>query len=93
MNFPGWLNNGSNFVGQATIGRNNGNTFRSLWKSAKDSNVSIVMVQAFNQWTGCQSNPGENYTPEMSTDIEPMQGGFGDLYLRILAQEIQKFKQ
>ena len=29
---------------------------------------------------------------EFSTDIEPMQGGHGDLYLRLLGEEARAFK-
>lgn len=88
----GWLNNGS-IAGQGTLGRNNGTTFRNFFSTATATGARIILVKAFNQWTGCPANPGENYSPEFSTDIEPMAGGFGSQYLDLLKELTATFKQ
>ena len=88
---PGWLNDGTVF-GNKTIPRNSGQTFRDALDFALNSGVPIIIVQAFNQWTGCTANPGENMDQERSTDIEPMLGGHGNLYMTILKEYVEKFK-
>jgi hypothetical protein len=73
-------------------GRRNGLTLRESFAYARDYDVDLAMVMAFNEWTGCEDSEGEQRNPEYSIDIEPMQGGHGDQYLRILKEEIAKFK-
>jgi hypothetical protein len=73
-------------------GRRNGDTFREGWQYAHDYNVDLAMVMAFNEWTGCEASDGEQRNQEYSIDIEPMAGGHGDLYLRILKEEVARFK-
>ena len=72
-------------------GRENGNTYRSRWEHARKSNVEFVLIPSFNQWTGCESNPGENMNAEYSTDIEPSVQ-HGTLYLDITKEQIGYFK-
>ena len=72
--------------------RKSGQTFRDALDFALNSGVPIIIVQAFNQWTGCTANPGENMDQERSTDIEPMLGGHGNLYMTILKEYVEKFK-
>jgi len=88
---PGWLNDGSVF-GVPAIPRNNGQTFRDQLDKAIDAGVRVILVQSFNEWTGCPDNPGEEMDSERSNDIEPMKGGHGDLYIRILKSKVEKFK-
>lgn len=73
-------------------GRRNGLTLRESFAYARDYDVDLAMVMAFNEWTGCEDSEGEQRNPEYSIDIEPMQGGHEDLYLQILKEEIAKFK-
>ncbi len=73
-------------------GKRNGATLKESFQYAREYNVDLAMVMSFNEWTGCNNNPGEQKNPEFSNDIEPMEGGYGDLYLRILKEEIRKFK-
>ena len=72
-------------------GRENGNTYRQRWAHARQLNVEIAFIPSFNQWTGCNSNPGENMNAEFSTDIEPSYE-HGTLYLDITREEAAKFK-
>jgi hypothetical protein len=54
------------------------------------------MVGWWNQWTGCPENHSghnENWNQEYSLDIEPMQGGHGDLYLDILKEQVARYKK
>jgi len=92
LTLPGWLNDGSQGIGTARRGRLGGQTFRDMWSLARQRDVPLVLVQSFNEWTGCPSNPGEEMDPEFSNDIEPMHGGHGDLYLRLFKQEARWFK-
>ena len=58
------------------------------WNLARERHVEYVIVHSFNQWVG----PGEELDQERSTDIEPMQGGHGDYYLRLLKEEVNMYK-
>ena len=58
------------------------------WNLARERHVEFVIVHSFNQWVG----PGEELDQERSTDIEPMQGGHGDYYLRLLKEEVNMYK-
>lgn len=91
---PGWLDDGTLPNHRAAIGRRNGQTLREQFAAAVATGANIIMVKSFNQWTGCLADggTGENYTPELSTDMEPMSGGFGALYLQILQGLIASFK-
>lgn len=73
-------------------GRRNGETLRESFAYAKKYDVDVVQVMSFNEWTGCESSQGEQRNPEYSNDMEPTEGGFGALYLKILKEEVYKFK-
>jgi hypothetical protein len=88
---PGWLNDGTVF-GNKTYPRNNGQTFRDAFDYAISQNTPVIMIQSFNEWTGCVATPGEEMDLERSNDLEPMKGGHGDLYLRILKEKAEKYK-
>ena len=79
-----------------SVGRKNGNTFKRMWDFAISLKPRIVMVGHWNQWVGCSDKGAtlgnENWDQEYSTDIEPMQGGHGNLYLQILKEQVAKFK-
>ena len=65
-------------------GRANGTTFAKKWKYAMEIGPRVALVPSWGQWVGCQAKPDENWNEEFSTDLEPMEGGHGDLYLRLL---------
>jgi hypothetical protein len=88
---PGWLNDGSVF-GNKTYPRNNGQTFRDAFDYAISQNTPVILIQSFNEWTGCLTTPGEEMDLERSNDLEPMKGGHGDLYLQILKEKAEKYK-
>ena len=73
-------------------GRANGSTFLEKWRYARAIGPRVALVQSFNQWAGCARSPGENQDAEFSTDIEPMAGGHGDTYLRMLGEQARLFK-
>jgi hypothetical protein len=77
---------------QSRRGRENGTTFLDKWADARAVGPRVVLVQSFNQWTGCPSNPGENMDEEFSTDVEPMAGGHGAAFLDLLGQQVRLFK-
>ncbi|MDL4818461.1 hypothetical protein QP089_29720 [Actinomadura sp. OS1-43] len=72
-------------------GRNNGQTFVSKWDRAVAIRPQVVLVQSFNEWTGCPARPGEEMSPEFSNDIEPSVE-LGTQYLDLLKQQISRFK-
>lgn len=72
-------------------GRNNGQTFVSKWDRAVAVGPQVVLVQSFNEWTGCAEHPGEEMSPEFSNDIEPS-AELGTQYLDLMKQQIARFK-
>lgn len=68
-----------------TPGRQNGETFRKQWARAQKIGPRFAMVVSWNEWV-----TSEQPSAEVSKDIEPSKE-FGDLYLRILKEEIRKF--
>lgn len=72
-------------------GRNDGQTFISKWDRAVAIRPQVVLVQSFNEWTGCASRPGEEMSPEFSNDIEPSVE-HGTKYLDLMKQQITRFK-
>ncbi|MEU3509193.1 hypothetical protein ABZ733_15045 [Streptomyces longwoodensis] len=72
-------------------GRNNGQTFISKWDRAVAVSPQVVLVQSFNEWTGCPEHPGEEMSPEFSNDIEPSVE-LGRQYLDLLKQQVARFK-
>lgn len=69
-----------------TRGRRNGATFREAWEEARRHGPKFAMVVAWNEFA-----LWEGPSAEVSKDIEPS-AEHGDLYLRILTEEIAKFK-
>ena len=68
-------------------GRRDGATFRQAWARAREIGPKFAMVVAWNEWSS-----GENPSVEVSKDIEPSEE-FGDQYLRLLREEIVRFKR
>jgi Alpha-L-fucosidase len=67
--------------------RNDGNTFKARWARARELGVSTVLVVAWNEfhtWE-CQERA------DLNKDIEPTVED-GDFYLRLMKEEIGKFK-
>jgi hypothetical protein len=67
-------------------GRRNGATFREAWKEAGRYGPRFAMVVAWNEFA-----LREGPSVEVSKDIEPSKE-LGDMYLRILKEEIATFK-
>lgn len=72
-------------------GREGGRTFVSKWDRAVAVGPRLVLVQSFNEWTGCPEKPGEEMSPEFSNDIEPSVE-LGTRYLDLLGQQVARFK-
>lgn len=66
--------------------RENGATFRRSWARAHELGPKFGMVVSWNEW-----NKGEQPSAEISKDVEPSKE-FGDLYLKIMKEEIARFK-
>ena len=67
-------------------GRLGGKTFREQWARARLLGVRFAMVGTWNEYV-----TGEQYSAEISKDIEPNET-WGDTYLLVLKEEIKKFK-
>lgn len=67
-------------------GRRDGATFREQWARAREIGPHFAMVVSWNEWT-----KGEQPSLEVSKDIEPSVQ-LGDKYLKIMTEEIAKFK-
>lgn len=67
-------------------GRMGGQTFREAWERARVIGPRFAMVVSWNEWV-----LGEQISAEAGKDLEPSKL-HGDLYLRILKEEIAKFK-
>ncbi len=72
-------------------GRGNGRTSVSHWDRAVAVGPQVVLVQSFNEWTGCPEHPGEEMSPEFSDGIEPSVE-LGTRYLDLLKQRAARFK-
>lgn len=66
--------------------RRNGETFKEQWAYADKIGPKFAMVVSWNEWIR-----GEQPSPEVSKDIEPSKE-FGDFYLKLMKDEIAKFK-
>ena len=80
-----------------TVHNNNGDTFRTQWDAVIKTNPPMVILQSWNQWnTDIRSSTcttgGENWDADRTTDLEPMKGGHGDLYVQILREKAIKYK-
>lgn len=68
-------------------GRRNGQTFKDQFARARNVGVHYAMVVSWNEWT-----TSEQPDIEYSKDLEPSQK-LGDFYLRLLKEEIARFKK
>ena len=66
--------------------RNGGKTFKEQWARARLLGVRFAMVGTWNEYV-----TGEQYSAEVSKDIEPNET-WGDKYLVLLKDEIKKVK-
>nr|WP_316616075.1 hypothetical protein [uncultured Alistipes sp.] len=67
-------------------GRRDGQTLREQFARAREIGTRFAMVVSWNEWT-----TGEQPSVEVSKDIEPSVE-HGDKYLKILKEEIRRFK-
>ncbi len=80
-------------------GRNGGRFWNGQWKNVFDVHPKIVTVTWWNEWCaqlyyvdGVGYIFTDNFNQEYSRDIEPMEGGHGDLYYRWLCEYIRCYK-
>ena len=79
-------------------GRNGGRFFYDQWKNAFRFRPKVVTVTWWNEWAAQRfivdgkTTFVDNYTQEYSRDIEPMEGGHGDLYYRWLCEYVKAYK-
>ncbi len=79
-------------------GRNGGKFFYDQWKEAFRVHPKVVTLTWWNEWTAQrfivdgQTAFVDNYNQEYSRDIEPMEGGHGDLYYQWMKQYIAAYK-
>lgn len=80
-------------------GRNGGKFFREQWETAFKVHPKIVTVTWWNEWCaqlykidGAGYVFTDNFNQEYSRDIEPMEGGHGDLYYRMLKSYVEAYK-
>ena len=79
-------------------GRNGGKFFYEQWKNAFKYRPKVVTVTWWNEWAAQrfivdgETTFVDNYTTEYSRDIEPMEGGHGDLYYRWLCEYVRAYK-
>ena len=79
-------------------GRDGGRFFNKQWKNAFKYRPKVVTVTWWNEWAAQrfivdgETTFVDNYTQEYSRDIEPMEGGHGDLYYRWLCEYVRAYK-
>ena len=79
-------------------GRDGGRFFYKQWKTAFKHHPKVVTVTWWNEWAAQRfivdgkTTFVDNYTQEYSRDIEPMEGGHGDLYYRWLCEYVRAYK-
>ena len=79
-------------------GRDGGNFFYNQWKTAFKYHPKVVTITWWNEWAAQrfivdgETTFVDNYTQEYSRDIEPMEGGHGDLYYQWMKQYIAAYK-
>ena len=81
-------------------GRDGGKFFRKQWETAFEIHPKIVTVTWWNEWCaqlykvdGVGYIFTDNFNQEYSRDIEPMEGGHGDLYYRMLKSYVEAYKE
>lgn len=88
------------YMSQPTAhGRNGGRFWNRQWQTAFQYHPKIVTVTWWNEWCAQEyyvSGVGyvftDNFDVEHSRDIEPMEGGHGDLYYRWLCEYIRAYR-
>lgn len=79
-------------------GRDGGRFFYEQWQNAFRYRPKVVTVTWWNEWAAQrfivdgETTFVDNYTQEYSRDIEPMEGGHGDLYYRWLCEYVRAYK-
>lgn len=79
-------------------GRNGGKFFYDQWKEAFRTHPKVVTITWWNEWTAQrfivdgETAFVDNYNQEYSRDIEPMEGGHGDLYYQWMKRYIAAYK-
>ncbi len=79
-------------------GREGGVFWSKQWHYAFKVHPKIVTLTWWNEWTAQRFEVDggihfvDNYTPEYSRDIEPMEGGHGDQYYRWMIEYISAYK-
>lgn len=79
-------------------GRDGGKFFYNQWLTAFRYHPKVVTITWWNEWAAQRlERNGEyvftdNYNAEYSRDIEPMEGGHGDLYYQWMKQYIAAYK-
>lgn len=79
-------------------GREHGKTFQYQWKHAFELRPKIITVTWWNEWIAQrfvidgETMFVDDYTREFSRDIEPMEGGHGDLYYLFMKEYIKAYK-
>ncbi len=80
-------------------GRQGGRFWNGQWKNVFDVHPKIVTVTWWNEWCaqlyyvdGVGFIFTDNFNQEYSRDVEPMEGGHGDLYYRWLCEYIRCYR-
>ena len=79
-------------------GRQGGRFWHAQWQTAFDVHPKIVTLTWWNEWCAQLFCVGgryvftDNFNQEFSRDIEPMQGGHGDLYYKWLCEYVRAYK-
>jgi len=79
-------------------GRQGGRFWHAQWQTAFETHPKIVSLTWWNEWCAqlfCVDGRyvfTDNFNVEFSRDIEPMQGGHGDLYYRWLCEYVRAYK-
>ena len=79
-------------------GRQGGRFWHSQWQTAFETHPKIVSLTWWNEWCAqlfCVDGRyvfTDNFNVEFSRDIEPMEGGHGDLYYRWLCEYVRAYK-
>ena len=79
-------------------GRQGGRFWQTQWQTAFDVHPKIVTLTWWNEWCAqlfCVDGTyvfTDNFNQEFSRDIEPMEGGHGDLYYKWLCEYVRAYK-
>lgn len=80
-------------------GRDGGRFWNKQWRNAFEVHPKIVTVTWWNEWAaqllpieGWGYGFTDNFNRDYSRDIEPMEGGHGDLYYRWLCEYVRAYK-